>query len=64
MSFLFSKSSEEAGVLTREELERWAEKLFTEPEPFCGSKERPHLVHPSAQGTTVCANCFTPIEVA
>lgn len=48
--------------LTRADLDALMDKIWNEPPRMCGATE-PHIVHPQAEGWTVCGNCMMPVRV-
>lgn len=50
--------------LAADDIRAAAEKLMNGPSrPPCGSRDRPHAVHPRAHGWTMCGDCMGPVFV-
>lgn len=53
---------ETAPPLTREFITAAIQKVIDAPMRVCGATE-PHIVHPKANGWTICANCLAAVFV-
>lgn len=60
---LFGDPTAVPAGLTIEALNELYERIWNEQYVVCGSAERPHVVHPNAEGWTACGNCFMPLKV-
>jgi hypothetical protein len=52
----------ETSALTSEMVREAMGRLINAQPVYCGSPERPHVVHPKAVGLTNCANCFRVVD--
>lgn len=55
-------TTREAAPITIDALNELMRRCWEDPPRICGVTH-PHVVHPRAEGWTLCANCFGPVFV-